>query len=271
MGVAVALAAGAAIGLPGCGSSGESGGAAYGVLVTAHGGLDAIHSASGEGLVPTADRMATGRARAEDGGPEVPIATVNGPGSRTFASRTITFPRSRRGFIVRQVLPNDLATDAARTSFVRWRSFAAVLPGAARGAITSRLAWRPVPRQGLRVDGGRTVRLRTVFSIPETRARCVGPAAQGVGGGRRTLLRVSGAPAWLVRTGPREPWQWLRAEGDRVGGVLRAIRTGPAAAVYFGSAWGCVEKQPTGNLIVDPDVLAPPSGTNLPPEPPDGY
>ncbi len=248
-----------------CGS--ESQPEVYDVAVLPRPELDASFSRTGEGLIQGAQAMEPGLARSADGGPQVPIATLNGPGERVFAARTLRFPAGPQRIVIRQVLPGDLDWTDERQPFVSWKAYAAeVRPGGQR----RRLNWLAVPARGLAVRPGATMRLRTVFTIAPRTDGCVGPADR-TRRGRRSLLTITGGPAWMVRVAGAESWQWLRLPRDADTGRRAVVRTGPTRPVTFGSAWTCRRPQPAITLAVDPDGAARAGEDGLPVEEPDGY
>lgn len=239
-------------------------------------GLGAFGTTSGEGLTRPELAAATGRIDTTDGGRLVPQATVDGPGRRVFAGVTVRLPRGRQPFVLRQIVPADVPGADRAPAFVRWEGWLAVLtPAQVRaGTAATGLSWRKA-EQGLEVPAGATVRLRTLFRVPQAAGRCTGASLPADAVGQRARQTLRRAPAWMVRRpGRNVQWQWLRADTQDVSGLPVAVRTGPTRPVVFRGSNVCSAPQSTVTVDPDPDPLGG-GGTDgasgLPLDSPSGY
>lgn len=238
-------------------------------------GLGAYGSPDGEGLTRTELAASPGQIDTTDGGRLVPQATVDGPGRRVFAGVTVRLPRGRQPFVLRQITPKDVANADQAPAFVRWEGWVAVLtPEQVRaGRSATGLSWRKA-EDGLEVPAGATVRLRTLFRIPQSAGRCSGPSLAATAAGQRTRQTLRRAPAWMVRRpGRNAQWQWLRADTQDVSGLPVAVRSGPTRSVVFRGSNVCRDPQPSVSVDPDPDPLSggTDSASRLPLDSPSGY
>lgn len=237
--------------------------------------VGAYGTAGGEGLTPVALTAVAGKTDTTDGGREVPQGTVNGPGRRIFAGVTIRLPRGRQPFVLRQIVPADLTTSSDARAFVRWDGWLAVLtPDQVRaGRPLTNLAWQKAGA-GVAVPAGSTVRLRTMFRIPQGAGRCAGPSLPSGADDHRTEQILRRAPAWMVRrAGRNTSWQWLRVETQDVSGLPVAVRSGPTRPVLFRGASVCQAAQTSVSVDPDPDPLhaGATAAQRLPLDSPSGY
>jgi len=237
-------------------------------------GLGAYGTPDGEGLTRIALAAVTGRTNTTDGGGQVPQATVDGPGRRVFAGVTVRLPKGRQPFVLRQITPKDLPDADDAPAFVRWEGWVAVLtPEQVRaGRAATGLTWRKA-EDGLEVPAGSTVRLRTLFRIPQSAGPCTGASLPADADGHRAQESLRRAPAWMVRRpGRNQQWQWLRADTQDVSGLPIAVRSGPARPVLFRGSNVCQTAQTSVSVDPDPDQLGGgDTSSGLPLDSPSGY
>lgn len=231
-------------------------------------------SANGEGLTRSELTAETGLTGTEDGGAEVPTATIDGPGRRLFGGVTVRLPGGRAPFLLRQIVPEDIDASPEGGGVVKWDGYVAVLGG--RGSadrLPARLPWQKAEAGGVRVPAGSVVRLRTMFRITDAAGRCSGSTSTNRRTASRVAERVVRAPAWMVRaSGGRTPWQWLRGTADATSADLPVVRSGPTGPVVFRGSRLCAE--PQTSTTSDPDLTAEttrtPGGAALPSDAPGG-
>jgi hypothetical protein len=182
---------------------------------------------------------------------------------------------------LRQVVPDDLAAARDPLAFVRWSGYVALLPGGQRRAerLPEVLTWQKAGDAGVTVPAGSTIRLRTLFRIPESAGRCDGavvPAGTSPTSGFRARQVLQRAPAWLIRrAGSKGGWGWLRVSDSLSPGLTVPVRTGPTRGIRFRGSQRCADPQSTLTVAGDPDS----SGTGdevsstrgLPLDPPDEF
>lgn len=157
-----------------------------------------------------------------------------GPGSAVLGFRTLVLDDGAKPVRIRQRTLTDLledVPDAVRTSAVRWRGFVATQARSGGGSFRDSIGpWKPAGRDGVEVEPGQQVRLRTRYDLQPAGAAC------------RSTLLVDG-PRWEVKEAGGD-WETLRArDDDPDGGDERdvEVRTGQIGPLAFTSARPCDE------------------------------
>ena len=232
---------------------------------------------TGEGLTPLELEAPAGVASTGDGLAQVPTGTVDGPGRRIFGGITVEMPSGGPRLTLRQIGPEDLGLSDVRGSFLRWDGWVAVLTAKQKVAISlpSNLDWRKADADdGVTVNPGSTVRLRTMFRLPSGAGKCTGRTLQSgaatspsrsaaIRNGQRAQQTLQGAPGWLVRrAGTKDPWAWLRVTTNDEPALPKVVRTGPVRSVLFRGSSVCADLQTSISTSPDPAVrVDTPSGS----------